>query len=194
MKIEYEAKFLNINKNEIRERLKKAGAELAKPEFLQKRFNFHLPGDLRDDKVWLRVRNEGDKITLSLKRADGREIHHQKELALQVNDFDTAVEILKSIGCEIRMYQETKRELWTLDGAEITIDEWPFLEPLVEVENDSEKNVRSVSEKLGFNWDEAVFGPVGRVYKMKYKIGPSIFEGKDMRLTFEGKNPFENLK
>jgi len=91
------------------------------------------------------------------------------------------------------MYQETKRELWILDGAEVTIDEWPFLEPLVEVENDSEENVRLVSEKLGFNWGEAVFGPIGRVYKMKYKIGPSIFEGEDMRLTFEGKNPFKNL-
>ena len=193
MKIEYEAKFLNIDKDEIRRRLLESGAELIKPEFLQKRFNFHLPGDLREDKAWLRVRNEGDKITLSLKKIEGKEIHHQKELTVDVSDFDTSVAILKAIGCEIRMYQETKRELWKLDGAEVTIDSWPFLEPFVEVENDSEQNVRSVAEKLGFDWGKAVFGPVGKVYKMKYKIGPSIFDGEDMRLTFDGKNPFENL-
>lgn len=86
MKIEYEAKFLNIDKDEIRRRLLESGAELIKPEFLQKRFNFHLPGDLREDKAWLRVRNEGDKITLSLKKIEGKEIHHQKELTVDVSD------------------------------------------------------------------------------------------------------------
>lgn len=192
MKIEYEAKFLNIDKDEIRKKLKDAGAELIKPEFLQKRFNFHLPGDMREDRAWLRVRNEGDKITLSLKKIEGKEIHHQKELSLQVGDFDTAVAILKEIGCEVRMYQETKRELWMLDGAEVTIDEWPFLEPFVEVESDSEDNVRVVSEKLGFNWLDAVFSPVGKVYKMKYNVSPSLFEGENVRLTFEDKNPFIN--
>jgi len=193
MKTEYEAKFLNISKDEIRRRLKDAGAKLIKSEFLQKRFSFHLPGDLREDKAWLRVRNEGDKITLSLKKIEGKEIHCQKELSVEVDSFDTAIEILKSIGCKIRMYQETKRELWVLDDAEVTIDEWPFLEPFVEVESDSENKVKAVSEKLSFNWAEAVFSPVGKVYKMKYNISPSDFEGENVRLTFEDKNPFENL-
>ena len=33
--IEYEAKFININKDSVRENLKLVGAELIKPEFLQ---------------------------------------------------------------------------------------------------------------------------------------------------------------
>ena len=181
---------MNIDKDEIRRKLKAVGAELVKPEFLQKRFNFHLPGNLREDRAWLRVRDEGDKITLSLKKIEGKEIHHQKELSLQVSDFETAVDILKAMGCEIRMYQETKRELWMLDGAEVTIDEWPFLEPFVEVESDSENSVKAVSEKIGFDWTQAVFSPVGKVYKMKYNVSPSLFEGEDVRLTFESSNPF----
>ena len=43
MKIEYEATFTDINKDEIRERLEKAGAVLRRPEFLQKRGTFRLP-------------------------------------------------------------------------------------------------------------------------------------------------------
>jgi hypothetical protein len=31
------------------------------------------------------------------------------------------------------------------------IDEWPFLEPFIEVEGGSELGVRQVSEKLGFD-------------------------------------------
>ncbi len=109
MKIEYEAKFIDIDKDEMRKKLREVGAELVRPEFLQKDSIFHLPGDLRQEGAWLRVRDEGDKITLSLKKAEGDEIHHQKELSVVVNDFDTAVKILESIGCDIRMYQETKR-------------------------------------------------------------------------------------
>lgn len=33
MQIEYEAKFLDIDKDEVRERLRKAGAELVRPEY-----------------------------------------------------------------------------------------------------------------------------------------------------------------
>jgi hypothetical protein len=37
MNIEYEATFYPIDKDEMRGRLKKAGAKLIRPEFLQKR-------------------------------------------------------------------------------------------------------------------------------------------------------------
>ena len=58
MDIEFEAKFLNINKDEIREKLKQVGAELVRPEFWQKRINFDLPEETPH--TWIRVRDEGD--------------------------------------------------------------------------------------------------------------------------------------
>jgi adenylate cyclase class 2 len=194
MKIEYEAKFLDINKDKIRKKLRAIGARLIKSEFLQKRFNFHLPGKLRENRAWLRVRNESDKITLSLKKIDGKKIHNQKELNIEISDFETGVKILKSIGCEIRMYQETKREIWQFKKVEITIDTWPFLRPFVEIESDSEVKVKMAARKLGMDYKKAVFGPVGRVYKMKYGISPSFYEGKNQKLTFESRNPFLNHK
>lgn len=194
MRIEYEAKFLDVDKDDIRKKLKNIGAKLIKPEFFQKRYNLHLPGNLKHDKAWLRVRDEKDKITLSLKKIEGCEIHHQKELEIKVDDFETAVSILKNIGCEIRMYQETKRELWMLGTVEVTIDEWPFLEPFIEIEAGSESEVKVASDKLGFDYSEAIFGPVGKVYKMKYGVGPSVFEGENQRLTFDDDNPYDKLK
>jgi adenylate cyclase class 2 len=164
MKIEYEATFANINKDEIRERLRKAGAVLERPEYLQKRIPFYLPKEKRSRYSWLRVRDEGGDITLSLKTVDGDKIEDQKELFLHIDDFDTAVELLKAIGCEPKSYQETKRELWKIDGTEITIDEWPFLEPFVEIEGSSEEEVKRIAEKLGFDWQDALFCAVGKLY------------------------------
>ena len=189
MNIEYEATFLNVDKDEVRGRLKKAGAQLVRPEYLQKRIPFHLPKEKRSNDAWLRVRDEGNKITLSLKVVDGDKIEDQKEICLNIDNFDEAVKLLKAIGCEPKSYQETKRELWKLDDVEITIDEWPFLEPFVEVEGKSEKEVKRVSEKIGFNYTDALFCAVGKLYKMKYGIHPDQINSTD-KIVFDMGNPF----
>ena len=80
MKTEYEATFLNIDKNEIQERLRKLGAKLIKPEFLQKRVTFNLPSGHEIRGAWIRVRDEADKVTMSLKIVDGDKIENQKEI------------------------------------------------------------------------------------------------------------------
>lgn len=193
MKIEYEATFPNINKDEIRERLKKAGAVLARPEFLQKRCTFNLPEGHEINGGWLRVRDEGEKITMTLKIVDGEKIENQKEIILQVDDFSEAEEFLISLGCRKKSYQETKREMWTLDGVEIDIDEWPYLEPYVEIEGKNEEEVKKVSEKLGFEYSQALFCCVTTLYQIKYGTSEEIINNQIPEITFEGKNPFENL-
>jgi adenylate cyclase class 2 len=189
MYTEYEATFPNVNKNEIRERLKKAGAILLRPEFLQKRVPFHLPKEKRSKNKFVRVRDEGNKITLSLKIFEGDKIENQKEICLDINNFDDAVKFLEEIGCEPKSYQESKRELWELDNVEITIDEWPFLEPLVEVEGKSEEEVRKVSEKIGFDYSKALFCPTGKIYQMKYGI-PDDKINTTPKIVFNMENPF----
>ncbi len=189
MNIEYEATFLDVNKKDMRERLKKAGAQLIRPEYLQRRVPFYLPKGNRSKDAWLRVRDEGDKVTLSLKVIDGDKIENQKEICITVDNFDETIRLLESIGCEKKSYQETKRELWTLNNVEITIDEWPFLEPFVEVEGKSEKEVKDISEKIGFDYRKASFCAVGKLYQMKYGIHPDHINTTE-KIVFGMKNPF----
>src|SRR3989338_4442724 len=152
MHIEYEAKFLDINRDEIRKKLEQIGARIIRSEFFQKRSVFHLPKEKRSIDAWLRVRDEGDKITVSHKVVDGDGIENQKEILVTVNDFEQAELFLISIGCEKKAYQVTKREIWELDGVEIMIDEWPFLEPFIEIEGKSEYEVKATAEKMGFDY------------------------------------------
>lgn len=193
MKIEYEATFPNIDKDEIRQKLEEVGAVLARPEFLQKRVTFNLPKGHEIEGGWLRVRDEGDKIMMTLKVVDGDKIHDQKEISLRVDDFEEAVKLLVAVGCQKKSYQETKRELWVLDGVEITIDEWPYLEPFVEVEGKSEEAVKKISEKLGFDYGKALFCCVTTIYNMKYGVAEEIINNQMPKITFEGKNPFEKF-
>ena len=189
MQIEYEATFTNVNKDETRAKLQAAGAKLVKPEFLMKRTVFNLPAGHEINGGWLRVRDEGDKITMSLKVVEAGKIENQKEACLIVDDYQRAVNFLEHIGCARKSYQETKRELWILDNVEITIDEWPFLEPFVEVEGRNEDEVKKISKMLSFDYSEALFCAVDTLYSKKYGISEKVVD-KEPLIIFNNSNPF----
>ena len=98
--------------------------------------------------------------------------------------------LLESIGCEKKAYQESKRESWELDNVDITIDEWPFLEPYVEIEGKSEEKVKQVAEKLGFEYAKALFCSVDTLYNKKYGVSEDIINNHTPEIIFSGKNPF----
>lgn len=189
MQTEYEATFININKEEVRKKLKQIGARLIKPEYLMKRKVFKLPKGNEIPGGWLRVRNEGDIITMSLKVVNAGKIEDQKETCLKVDNFNEAVNFLNEIGCEEKSYQETKRELWKLNNVEISVDEWPYLEPFVEVEGRSEEEVKIASAKLGFDYSKAFFCSVDVLYSNKYIIPEKEIDSLPL-ITFTMDNPF----
>lgn len=192
MNIEYEATFINVNKDEVRARLKKAGATLVKPDFLMKRVVFELPVGHEIPGGWLRVRDEGDKISMSLKVVDGDKIENQKEIYLKIDNFDEGIKFLETIGAKQKAFQESRRELWTLDNVEITIDEWPYLEPYVEIEGKSEEEIKDVSKKLDFDYTQALFCSVDTLYNKKYGVPFEVINHQTRRITFTDPNPFVN--
>ncbi len=54
---------------------------------------------------WLRVRDEGDKVTMSLKVVDGDAIADQKEVQLVINSFERGCRFLDSV-LENRQWDE----------------------------------------------------------------------------------------
>jgi adenylate cyclase class 2 len=192
MNTEYEATFLNINKEALVEKLIAFDAELMRPEHLQRRVTFHLPKEKKDSNTWLRVRDEGGNvITMTLKSVEGRTISGQKEIEILVSNFEDSVALLESIGCERKSYQESKRETWIMDDVQITFDTWPFLSTYIEIEGATEDAVKKISRKLDFDYDEAIFDTVNSIYKRKY--GKTLDELDEVILksfTFDIQNPF----
>ncbi|MDD4412536.1 MAG: CYTH domain-containing protein [Patescibacteria group bacterium] len=198
MAIEFEATFPDIKKEEIRDRLKSVGAQLIHNEILQKRSNFYLPD--KNEHSWVRVRDEGiGVVTMSYKDVPDKtdNINNQKEICIKIDNFENAKDFLINLGCVEKSYQETKRETWQLQGAEITIDEWPFLNPFVEIEAASEDIVKNVSEILNFDYQAALFCNVFYLYSQQYNIDINELKNritKDLnKLTFSMANPFINF-
>ncbi len=172
METELEAKFLDINKESFREKLKEVGATLIYPERLMKRNVFDYPDErLEKEGAWVRVRDEGDnKITLSYKRLVDRTLQGTKEITLDVSNFDTATNFLLAIGLKQDAYQETKREKWQLRQSEITIDTWPWVPTFIEIESSTEEELKKTSEDLGFDWSKAMHGSVETAYQKYYDV------------------------
>ena len=194
MDIEWEAKFLNVDKDKLRKKLQKLGAKLTKSVQLYKRAVFFLPKGNEVKGGWLRVRDEADKVTMSLKVVTNGKVEMQKEVMVVVDDYDNARKLLSEIGCVEKAYQETKREVWQFKDVEITIDEWPYLEPYAEVEGNSEEAIKNASLLLGFDYSQAVFGSADQVISKKYGISEDAINNEIPRITFAGKNPYLNWK
>lgn len=167
MQSEIEAKFINANHDEMRDKLRLIGAKCEEPMRLMRRVVVHNSA-MTAKNAFLRVRDEGHRVTMTYKQFDADSIDGAKELEVVVSDFDTMVAALDASGLKHDTYQESKRENWRVGGVEIMLDEWPWLNPYVEIESSNERAVRQTAEKLGLSWDAAVFGGVANVYLAQY--------------------------
>lgn len=171
MEAEIEVKFLDVVVDDIRDRLTKAGAVLEHPLRLMRRALIEEPHHVVENS-FIRIRDEGDKVTLAFKRRslpdEQTTINSTKEIETTVGDFDKTVTIFSEAGWQYITMQESKRETWRLDDAEVVIDEWPWIQPYIEIEAASEAIVQKVAETLGFDWKDAEFGSVDIIYQRDF--------------------------
>jgi len=167
MKTEIEVKFINITIDAIQQRLLAAGAVCEQPMRLMRRALMETP-DMAAKDAFLRLRDEGNKVTLTYKQHLKTGIEAANEIETTVDDFDATKALLEASGMIFHTYQESRRETWKLGDVEVVIDVWPWMPPYIEIEGDNEASIREAAAILGFSWDEAVFGGVDVVYRMVY--------------------------
>lgn len=169
MKLEIEATFVEINKDELRAKLKDVGAKLVQPEILMRRVVFGVA-----ENSFARVRDEGDRVVFTYKCRHDDSITGTEEINVEVSDYDDMIAILKACGLHVKANEDSYRESWELNGAEIDIDTWPWIPSYVEIEAETPEIVESVSEKLGFKMKDAIIGSVDEVYKLYYDVTSRI--------------------
>ena len=184
---EIEVKFLNINVEEISAKLEGLGARKLFDR-LYKRRVFDYP-DLRLNQqgAWIRLRDEGDKITLAFKQRLGVKAHDgsvddegMQEIEIKVSDFEKTADFLKSIGLKEKTYQENRRIRYILDGIEFDIDFWPRLEPYLEIEALSWGEIDKAINLLGLNPEEKRIFSTHQIYQLE-----GIDEKEYQEMTFD---------
>lgn len=181
---EIEYKFLEVDPQEIDAKLLALGAT-KQPRRLFRRYVMDFPDKrLAAKNGWLRVRDEGDRITIAYKERQGVQVGQpdqgMREVEFTTDNFDNAVELLKTITLNPKFYEENYRTAYQLDGVEIVVDEWPLIPPYVEIEGDSLEAVEVMSQRLGFDVANKLVCSTMQVYE-RYGIDENSYS----YLTFE---------
>ena len=164
---EIEVKFVKVEHDTIRQKLIKLGATCVSPMRLMRRVIIETPELIRKN-GYVRVRDEGDKTTITYKQFDELSVDGAKEIEVTVSDFQKTIDLFHELGLSYKSYQESKRETWSLNDTEIVLDVWPWLNEYIEIEGVNEKALRDTASMLGLNWDEAIFGDVMVAYRAQY--------------------------
>ncbi|MBI3984492.1 MAG: CYTH domain-containing protein [Candidatus Levybacteria bacterium] len=173
---EIEVRFLNINPKVLIKKLQKLNAK-DEGEYKITETIFY-----DKEKTWLnigkfvRIRKAKDKILVSYK-------HHQKhtatdtvEIEFEVNDFNKARDFIESLGLVAFRIQEKKRHTFKLDNVTLDIDTWPTIPTYVEIEGESEEDLKDIAQKLDLDWKKAVFENAKIVIEKYYRVPVSIYK------------------
>jgi adenylate cyclase class 2 len=159
--IEHEAKILDIDPATTQQLILDKGGKLL-GEKLMRRYVYDItPGD---QSKWLRLRDTGSEVTLTVKEITSDAIDGTHETEVVVSDFDTTNQLLAALGYVPKSYQENKRTSFVLDGVEVEIDTWPRIPPYMEIEGKSREDVVRVAAVLGYGEDELTGENTTKVY------------------------------
>jgi adenylate cyclase, class 2 len=188
--IEFEMTIPAVEIEDARRRLRECGAALQQGSHIQKHIVFNLPEERKIKGGWMRVREESDRVTMSLKIIDGNNISDQQEYFFIAENTEDACKFLTLLGGIEKARQEKRREIWMLGQCEVTIDEWPFLDPFLEVEGKNEEMVKEAVELLGYEYDKCRVCAVDTLYSEKYGVSEDIVDNHTPLIMFDMVNPF----
>jgi adenylate cyclase class 2 len=184
---EIEVKFLDIDPVAIEEKLIAIGAKKVGEYFYRRRILDFPDLRLNKDLGWVRIRDEGNQVTLSFKQRIGVSAHDgssndggMTEVQVIVSDFDKTTEIFKRIGMIEKFYQENRRVRWMKGDVEFDLDSWPRLPTFLEIEGPSRERVAEAINWLGLNPEDKKVFSSSQVYAL-HGIDPNDYQ----RMTFE---------
>jgi adenylate cyclase class 2 len=165
-KIEYEARFMGVDIDQIRQRLGQH-LEITRdyPRTLLHRYILEDPSSRHRGYLRLRTGEFGKSI-LTLKSPTGSNgVDAFAEVAIEVGDEESTLALFIHLGYEVRRYQESYREQWRWGSIVFDLDEWPGLPPFLEVEAEDAEGVAKGAEYLGLSMDTAEFDNVSDTYQ-----------------------------
>ena len=191
MKPEIEIRFLGVDYDVLRRKLHAAGATQAFSMRLMKRVIIDYPDQRLQhgvDGSWafLRLRDEGTRVLLTYKQIAKSERHETHEIEVDVSSYGSTIALFEKLGLSVISEQHTKREVWHLEGCEVSLDQWPWLPPMVEIEGTDNELLSRLAILLGLDMKDAIPGNSVVAYRKTY---PGMGDDESIReipkLTFD---------
>lgn len=173
VKEEIEVVFLDVNKEELENKLTALGAKKMKDIFYR-HSSFDYPDyRLDNDNSWIRLRDEEDKVILAYKKRLGvtsqdgsTNDEGMEEIEIVVDSYEEAKLFLKKIGMIEKHEAEKKRTRWVKDNLTFDIDTWPGIPTFLEIETDSWEEIDRAITLLGLEAKDRKICSVNQIYRL----------------------------
>ncbi len=184
---EFEIKIINPDIELFKEILRKNDGKLVHPKKKMFRHVFVHPDPNIDG--FVRLRKEGDdKTTLTCKTFNKSKFPLEYELSIN-EPYEKGLEFLNQSGLKLKSYQETAREKWKHPLAkEIVFDNWPGIPEFIEIDCDSEENLKNMIKIFDVDKKNIRYDGVDSIYEELHNIPRKKFNNIP-QLTF---NDFQN--
>lgn len=160
MSQEFETQILEADVMEITNNLRKVGAK-EEDEILQKRWVFYI-----DESSWVRLRQVGKRVEVTYKKRETTGISDTEEVEIVVDSFDESYNLLTKLNFySNKYYQENKRKKFIYDEIEFTLDTWPKIPTILEIEAKSEEKVHEGLKLLKLSGKDIGHEGLNRIYK-----------------------------
>ncbi len=160
---EIEARFLDIDAEKLKKKLISLGAEDHGEEMLEEIIFYDNDFIWSKENKFIRLRKKKEKITLAYKHFIADTIDGNEDIEFEISDMGKARLVLERTGLVAFRQQQKKRHTFVLDGVTVDFDTWPTIPTYVEIEGDSEYEIRSLAEKIALDWSKAVFENAGTI-------------------------------
>ena len=168
---EIELKVLNINLEELTEKLLKLGAKKISEGLVKEKYFDFEDKSIFNNNAAFRLREINNRIELTYKLKNIRKnFKISEETEVIVSDFSIMTEILEKLGLKCIKDREKKRVSFLLNGIKAEIDQYPKIPPYLELEG-TEVGIQKVLDLLGYELTNTNTMTSTEVLK-SYKVDP----------------------
>jgi adenylate cyclase class 2 len=190
---EIEVKVLNIDKSRLLNNLFLINAKLIKKEF-QKNIMF----DYEDNRLfnsggYIRLRELDDLINkkksyiVTFKELITKDkFKISEETEFETLNLENTIKFLNKLGLKIFRIDEKFRESYKLDLGLVEIDTWPGVPTYIEVEAESEENIKQILNFLDYKLSDSTSMSLKEIIKF-YKLGNEnrLFSEEEKKKFYE---------
>ncbi len=168
---EIEVRFLNVNANELKQKLKILGAKDLGEDFLEEIIFYDKELEWEKEKrKFVRLRKQKGNVSLTYKYRHEESATGTEEIEFQVSDLKKAKALLENIGLVASREQEKKRHSFELNKTRFDFDILPTVPCYLEIEASSEQELKEGAALLGLDWSQAIMEDPRKMVEKRYNI------------------------
>lgn len=155
--LEIEVKFYLTDLPAFEKRVRAVGASLVRPRTREVNYRFDTPSmSLAREHRVLRLRQDSSVVLTYKGPAEiQNNVSVRPEIEIEVNDFQSASDLLEALGFQLSLKYEKWRTIYQLGGLEIALDEMPFGN-FTELEGPDPALMERTASLLALDWSTRV--------------------------------------